>query len=358
MTAAAFFADMREAAERAGASAGWRDHDLVLAGRRLRLRFAGPALTGAMLPAFAHLDAPPEGDPDLTVLLWDSASTGVARPPVPWTREDVGVLGQVADFNDERVRTAVAPLFRGLNLLDREARTGVFWCEDPGQLTWSERANPLRVLVHWALTDSGCQLAHAGAVGAGGRGALVAGGSGAGKSTTAAACLEAGFDYAGDDHVLVTTGGPTPIAHAVYATAKLSQDLARRVPGLARAVVNRDEHDAAAALRPLLTDEKLVADVHARWPDRLGDVPVDAIVLPRIVAGRESRLRSATPGAALRALAPSTIMQLPQAGGAPQLGPVAELVRRAPTHVLELGTDAAAVPDLLASLLDRTPARA
>jgi hypothetical protein len=212
------------------------------------------------------------------------------------------------------------------------------------------------VILHWGLTARGRRLAHAGAVGTDRGGLLVAGPSGSGKTTVAMSCLDAGFDFAGDDHVLLTFGGDGPIAHALYGTAKLHRDAGRRVPGLAPAVVNHADLGNAAATRPLDSDEKLVADVHRWRPDRLRDVPVRAVVIPRIVARPGSRLRPAGAGQALRALAPSTIMQLPRVGDGAGLADLAEAVRGAPAHFLELGTETAAVPVMLAALLEEMEA--
>jgi hypothetical protein len=354
-SAPAFVNRLRATAERAGEAAGWDERRLELAGRRLVLRFAGPALVDLMLPALAHLEAAPAaaaGDPDLTILLWDTRSTGVELPAVPWRHGDVGALGEVTGFNDEHLRVAVTPGMPVVNAIDLDVRTAVFWVRDPGELTWSERANPLRVILHWGLSAPGCRLAHAGAVGTGDGGALIAGPSGSGKSTVATACLDAGFDFAGDDHVLLTFGSSGAVARALYGTAKLHRDGPRRVPGVAPAIVNHSELGNTAVTRLLRPDEKLVADVHRWRPDRLRDVPIRAIVVPRIVARAESRLRPAGAGEALRALAPSTILQLPRVGPGAGLDELAEAVRHAPARVLELGTDTAAVPEVLSGLLE------
>jgi hypothetical protein len=288
------------------------------------------------------------------VLLWDSESTGVSIPPGPWRTQDVSPLGEVAGFNDERHRVALTPGLPVLNAYDAAAATAVFCARDSRSMTWSERANPLRVILHWALTEPGRRLAHAGAVGVpNGAGALVAGPSGSGKSTATTACLAAGLDFAGDDHVLLTFDDGPPVAHALYGTAKLHRDALRRVPELRPAIVNHEDLGETAASRPLLMDEKLVADVHRWRPERLRDVPVRAVIVPRIMARGESRLRPAAPGEALRALAPSTIMQLPRVGAGAGLGELAEAVRHARAYVLELGTDAGAVPRLVASVLER-----
>ena len=120
------------------------------------------------------------------------------------------------------------------------------------------------MIFHWALTAPGSRLGHAGAVGTEGGGILVAGPSGAGKSTVTMACLSAGFDFAGDDHVLLTFGEDGVVAHALYGTAKLHRDAPWRVPALAPVVVNHAALDAAAQNGPLHPDEKLVADI-GRW---------------------------------------------------------------------------------------------
>ena len=122
------------------------------------------------------------------------------------------------------MRTALIPTSRALSTCDRRAGSAVFWAFDAERLTWSERANPLRVIFHWALTAPGSRLGHAGAVGTEGGGILVAGPSGAGKSTVTMACLSAGFDFAGDDHVLLTFREDGVVAHALYGTAKLHRD--------------------------------------------------------------------------------------------------------------------------------------
>jgi hypothetical protein len=354
----AFADSMCAAAAQAGERAGWEVHSLAIADRRILLRFAGPVLADHLLPALAHLEteADPAAGPDLEVLLWDSRSTGVPLPEIPWRREDVGVLGEVEGYNDERVRTALTPAVPMLSVFDRQAGTAVLWVRDAAELTWSERANPLRVILHWGLTAPDCRLAHAGAVGTRRGGVLVAGPSGAGKSTVSMACLAAGFDFAGDDHVLLTRGADGPVAHVLYGTATLHWDTQRRVPGLAGAVVNHADLGDAMATRPLHHDEKLVADV-GRWrAERLRDMPVRALVIPRIVARPRSRTIPARTGEALRALAPSTILQLPRVGEGAGLSDLAETVRGVPAHVLELGTDTAAVPTAVAALLEEVAA--
>lgn len=80
----AFFDTVLALAKEAEAKAGTETHDLLIAGNRIRLCFAGPALAPLLLPAISHLVVPAsDAAPDLTLHVWDSASTGVDICPPP-----------------------------------------------------------------------------------------------------------------------------------------------------------------------------------------------------------------------------------------------------------------------------------
>ena len=76
--------------------------------------------------------------------------------------------------------------------------------------------------------------------------------------------------------------------------------------------------------------------------------------MPRIAAPRgnepRSRITPIAKGAALRALAPSTIFQAPD-GGAPAFNVLSSVARSVPCYELQLGQDMGDVPDLIKSLL-------
>ncbi len=90
------------------------------------------------------------------------------------------------------------------------------------------RAQPAhRAIAQW-LASPTVQLIHAAAVSLDGRGVLLVGVGGRGKTTTALACAQAGFSFLGDDLCVVETGSPDrgipPRIHGLYATAKLNSD--------------------------------------------------------------------------------------------------------------------------------------
>ena len=309
----------------------------TIAGLTVSLRFAGTSLVERLSGALEHH---PRGQPDdaaLTVSIWDTASTHVPLPPFPIDAIDGGTSGVSRIAPPPRIRAKYRPDQRSLSLLDRATNRAIFCVVDAATLPSWETGAPLRVLFHWWMADHGRQLVHAGAVGTAEGGCLLAGKGGSGKSSTALACLGSALDYAADDYCLVSLD-PAPRVHSLYSSAKLTPAQARRFPHLASAMINPDRLDT----------EKAVYLLHRRYPEHIQHgFQIRAIVVPVVSGGLASRLERATAGAALRALAPSTILQLPGAGPA-ALAALSRLAWRVPAFVLRIGHDLGAIPAVLA----------
>jgi hypothetical protein len=319
----AFFAAAFAAADDAsGAAGGWVEHDLVLAGARVRVRFAGPELVPVLLPPLAHAVVPPEDEPDATVAVWDGASTRVPLPPLPWEHENVDARARVAGMPDGLAAYHNVH-FGGVTLFDLARREGLVWAESAGRVPWYERGSPLRTALHLALPGRDRHLVHAGAVGGPEAGVLVGGRSGSGKSSLCLASLAAGLGYAGDDYVVLTLAGG-PAAHCLYATGKVDPAGLARLPGLEEFV----DRDASIA-------EKAVLDLGGS-PLLRPRLPVRALVLPRVSGAARPALRELGPGEALRDLGPSTVIQMPYRSDE-LLAALGRLVREVPSYRLELG---------------------
>jgi hypothetical protein len=324
----AYWEELTSAADAALATTETVEHHLRVGERNVRLRFAGPALIPLLLPSLSHLEVPDDpGHPELSIDLWDGG-TGVPPPPLPWEPGSVGSRGEVTGYNEDGFRTVfqVDPLgFRALTMFDSATLRVCFWVLAPEYVPWWERAAPLRIALHFGLSGPRRRLLHAGAVGVGGRGVLLAGPGGSGKSTTAVAAMLEGLDYAGDDYLLLDLEPEVPVAHSLYASAKLVPETGRLLPELRSTLTGSLARDG----------EKHVVDVRSLASGKIRtSLPVTAIVFPS--AGQATELVEAAPADALRRLAPSTIFQLPYDGGA-SLAPLAELVRRVPAYVLGLG---------------------
>jgi hypothetical protein len=324
----------------AARAAGLEETHLALAGRSLRLRFAGGALAPALLPALAHLAAPASGPVDLTISCFDSASTGVAMVPPPFSLRDLPATGEIPRLSRPGRRAYYRLATGMLSLVDSGAGQALVWVRDAAQIDCYEAAGPLRHLLAAYFEETGLCIAHAGAVGRPGGGVLLGGRGGSGKSTTALLCLAAGMSYAGDDQVLVDP--EAAFAHGLYATAKVLPATIARFAALAPLV--------AGATRPL-SGEKLVAFL-AHRPGVGARFPLRAIVLPQVTAG-PARLLPISAGETLRRLAPSTLLQ--STGTAATLAALARVTARLPGYQLDLGDDPGRVPSLIDELLGTTP---
>lgn len=348
--APAYRDDLARAAQRAMGASPSNVHDLRLGGAHVRLRLAGPALEPVLLPALAHgLIERTAATPDLSIDAWDSESTGVGPPAFPWRPEDVRERGEIRGFNTGAVRTlyhaggpGAGSDFQAISVVDTVHGAAWFVVASARCVPWYERAAPLRAVLHLGLRRSTRLLVHAAALGHRSAGMLLAGAAGSGKSTTAMACVLAGLGYAGDDYVVVDVGAQPPRAYSLYGTAKLVAGTAILLPELAcrfPAVAGTD-------------GEKLVVDLAGTWPAQMRpEVALSAIVVPSVRPGlAEPRLTRCSPAHALRALAPTTIHQLPSVGGS-ALAPLAALVRTVPAYALELGGPPHAAATALISLL-------
>jgi hypothetical protein len=314
------------------------------------LRFAGPGLLPYLTPALAHVAIEPTS-PALTVCMWDSVSTGA--PLAPFLRWMCGEMRK-APFHHlsprQEIRllsSALAPatfeMGAGvLSVLDTGASVGTYWVEDGARLPYHEQGAPLRTLFGWWLTPRGIQCVHAAAVGTETGGVLLAGKGGSGKSTAALACLDSDLRYVSDDYCLVRSE-PKPYVHTLYNTAKLGglRDLQRQ-PRFLPMIHNPDG----------LGQEKVMMFLERHLPEKLcRGFPLVAILLPRVAGEGRTRLTRVSPGAALRAIAPTTMFQLPGAAAA-SFDLMAGLARRLPAYRLDLGPDLTEIPTVLLRFLE------
>jgi len=323
----------------AAAVDGTAERWYAVGGLGIALRFAGPALLPAVTPALEHLVVEPTAPPTLRVDLWDTASTGVPVPPrgVPPARPAAG-----GHETGPGLQVAYQPDPCSLSLLLLEQGRALHWVPDGRGVPLSERAAPLRHLFYRWLRYNGRHLVHGAAVGTSAGSVLLAGRGGAGKSTSALACVLAGLDYLGDDYVGLIVD-PVPTAFSVYNSAKLHRQQVAALPGLPPV----DNPDGPAG-------DKGVWFVHRHFPARCrSSLPIKAELVPAIDGGRTTRVAPLSAAAALLALAPTTVFVL--AGASDEaFGAMARLLRQVPCYRLMLGCDLAAIAPAVVDLLARS----
>ena len=340
----AFFDEVHHRFQQAADRAGVIERDFVIDTYRVRLRFAGNALLSPMTTAIEHLAVPLNGEADLTVCLWDSASTGVEIPTCPWEPEQVMPgHGLVRGYNDSAIRTALAVDVNALSMLDKDRSLGFYWLRQGHHpLPPYERAAPLKSLLHWWLHDRGLHMAHSGAVGADGGAVLLVGKTGAGKSSAALACLNAGLNYLADDHCLVKQD-PNPCVYSLYNSAKLEEHHLQRFPDLLPLVSNPEE----------VGPEKALVWIHQHFRSRMAvKRPLRAILLCRITGRPHTELQGVSPMQILRDLIPSTMVYLPGMTRA-DVGALSRLVQSLPCRLLAAGTRLDEIPDVIRQLIER-----
>jgi len=322
----------------------------AISGFTVCLRFAGDRLIPQLTPALAHLATEPTASPALTICLWDSASTHTQLPLLIASLVDLlrqrwwellDSRREIRRYHSQRIRTS---FFLGpdiLSVLDTQRHVGVYWIDDAARIPYWERGSPFLAILSWWMETVNRHYVHAGAVGNRAGGVLLAGKGGAGKSTTALACLQSDLLYASDDYCLVASE-PAPYVYSLYNTAKLKgrQDF-QRFPHLSEKISNAGR----------LHEEKAVIFLHKHYPEKIvAGFPIRAVLVPAVTEQKETRLRRTTSVNALKALAPSSLLQVPGAGQR-KFQTLAKLVKCVPCFMLELGSDITAIPAVIARVL-------
>ena len=311
-----------------------------IAGTTIRLCFAGPALVPHVRPALEHLRTAPVDAPDLTLCLWDSASTGIPGPPPICRHAAFTDRGDIWGFYSDRIKTAFHWSDYSVNILDQKSKIGVYWVEDAGMQPYWATSAPVRTLLHWHFERHGCQLVHGAAVATEDGAVLIAGKGGAGKSTTALSCLNAGFDYLGDDYVVIR-GGDNPTVWSLYCTARLVPDDVVRFPRFRELVSNAEKLD----------EEKAVIYLHPSFADQIKpEMKLKAILTPCFRDGTETTITDASPLSLRQALCFTTMCQLPYVGRH-TFEFFDQLCTSLPGYILELGADVEGIPPAVSSLL-------
>lgn len=226
------------------------------------------------------------------------------------------------------------------HILDHEAGVAVQLMRGPGQYPPWETGAPLRPFLHWHYARAGRRLTHGGTLGVAGRGVILAGGGGSGKSGTVIAGLLHGLQSVGDDYVLLDADEPVT-ARPVYATLK--QDSA----GFQRLGL-RDVLGDDLSLNWQGKHQFTIADIARQpVPERL---TIGALFVPEVSGSARSTIIPMARAEAMIALAASSIYQMP---GERESGFhfLADVTRRLPCYRLMLGSNPSEIADRIGSFI-------
>lgn len=317
-----------------------------LAGLQVVLTVAGKALADRVARTLAHLEETgPATDPvDLHIDLWDGEETGVPSP-VPYLRDafyrswPFGRNVLASSRAEDRLGFQTQ---QATTILDRPAGRIVGFASSHRRLTLFELGKPLQPLLFAWLSARDIVPVHAGLVSLDGRGILLGGAGGSGKTTTSLLCARAQFAYLGDDYIGVPgVNGSGYRGYSLYSSTWLEPDHVRHFPWLEEQVVRGTEHE----------DKWLVVLSGIEGLSLASTARLRALALPKVVANAETRWSRASRAEAVLRLAPSSILQLPFIVPKPALERMAELAGSIPAYRLELGTDMERIPDRVAEIL-------
>ena len=211
---------------------------------------------------------------------------------------------------------------------------------DPGDEVLASHA-----LLTVALTEAAKRFGrfplHAAGLAIRGRGVLIAGTSGAGKSTTSVALVRAGFDFLSDDTVFLTST-PDGIWVAGFPDeVDVSERTVAMVPELG--------HLAGSPLAPGREKHSF------RAQEVYGITPLDGcrpavVIAPQVTAGSGSEFEPLAPSQALVGLLPNVLLTEPRATRA-HLEMLAALVESVPCLTFRVGSDLDALAACVADLL-------
>lgn len=219
-------------------------------------------------------------------------------------------------------------------VLDRARKRGVIWY--PEAIPAGALGQPCEPLVQAAIEHTDWVIAHGAAVGLDGRFLLLLGPGKAGKSTATLACVRAGWQYAGDDLVLLNPS--QGIVAPLFSSARV-------------------RHSGAGAFQTLVDDAFMVSDDEGapRYELRLAAPPSSGKVAAVVAVHRHG-----LPGVRFeRARALDFLGSLLRDSTARAVGCASSMTpkllaaaRMAPAYAVDTGTDPAEIPAGLGRLLE------
>ena len=305
-----------------------------ICGKIIRLCFAGTALIEAVTRALSHHAVwEQETSADFTIYIWDSYSTNT-------TKSDFK-LNRTTRFIDPKGnwRVSAERLPHYLTAANREH--GFLWVNSVSDYPIDRYATPLRTTLLWWLAAYGFHGLHAAAVGWEGKGVLLIGNKGAGKSTSSLLCLQEGFDYLGDDIVLFDFK-EQPFVHSLYNSAKINALGENSFSTTPFAKEAGDRQREVHCLYPLYQKYLSLS------------LPIHGLIVLNISDKEKTEFQPISSGTAFTILASSTHKTLSIAIGTQtvSLSAIAQLARAVPSYLMNLGKIPDTTPAAIRSILE------
>jgi hypothetical protein len=156
---------------------------------------------------------------NFAIHVWDSSFPDIL-PDFTWAEEYI--------FSNHVIPTEVTAPYRVLfdrgqgmiSVLNLESGLGGIWMRDHSQLDPRCFVSPFRTIISWIADTFNAEIVHASGIDIEGKGILISGPSGSGKSSLSIYAAQNGFGILSDDAVLFDNG----ILYPIYSRAKVETD--------------------------------------------------------------------------------------------------------------------------------------
>jgi hypothetical protein len=267
-------------------------------------------------------------------------------------REHYGALLPAAGRRGEAVLRSTSDLYYlwldeaggYLSAIDRTTRRGLVWFTQPEKVASWHVARPLLHTLKGLSSDTPWVPIHAAAIARGGRAAVVVGLSGAGKTSIALAAAMTGWDYLGDDAILVRPDPPT--AAALYTSCRVRTDMLE---------IFRGAMVASLGLSDDAGETKAELDVARLGACRTGASRIGAILVPERGGAQRPTLTRLRRSETVRKMVLAARQSI-HGDDNLAFATLAALVRDVPCYLFDPGPDPFAAAGVLGVLLSQDSA--
>jgi hypothetical protein len=321
---------------------GQHNYSFLLANHNVVISTAGKKLQDYLCKPFSHL--PPHqniNENSLQILVWDEKNCGVKLPIPPWQWPVVKNAESVSQFSLKHYRVVLSENQTVFFIYDIDTNIAIVCIKDAEQLPNYFLSQPFfRILKLWAKQVN-LTILHAGCIADDKQSVLLVGKGGSGKSTSSLQSLIGGLNYISDDYVLVSLGD-NPVAYSIYCSGKLHLNHLKHFPQLEQIAI-RGKYDKEN--KPILYLNELFKG------QIINKSPIKAIVTPNVISNEKSTVDYISSFEALKALAPSTLIQL-NLGDEGAFAKMADLTKTLACFRLNLGSDFTTIAPIIKSILN------
>jgi hypothetical protein len=324
-------------------AADLRQRTLSLCGKQVRIVYSSEILEISLFKAFEHLEnIENSAAPEFQIFVCDGNVLNRDLPGWEKLEELSGKEKKILMYNAGDIHALYNADSQVFSLVDTASGRGWYYLPKAADLPYYEKAAPMRMLLHWWCEMSGRVLVHAAAVGWDSRAVLLAGRGGTGKSTTAILAAQSGFNFLGDDYV-VLDNVYRPAVLSAYNSVKFRWEMIERLSSAETLSVNDPDADEKGYFYLYQTHRNSL----------IKTLPLKAVLLPTLEQQSKTTFTRLPSTRGLLGLAASSIFQMP-GSGKQTLKKLADILRDTPVYQMSLGTDNAEIVESLKKFLSGT----